>query len=107
MGSCLNLYHAGALRHAQVGLLMITYFRDVFDHEVRPSLLPAAIYKVSDRETLINPRCWITLTPNACNKHAQHPNLDMRIEENKGFRFYDSFAQTPPPQCNGMLRKNL
>ena len=51
MGSCLNLYHAGALRHAQVGLLMITYFRDGFDHEVRPSLLPAAIYKVSDRET--------------------------------------------------------
>ena len=26
----LNLYHAGALRHAQVGLLMINYFRDVF-----------------------------------------------------------------------------
>ena len=26
----LNLYHAGALTHAQVGLLMINYFRDVF-----------------------------------------------------------------------------
>ena len=62
----LNLYHAGALTHAQVGLLMINYFRDVFvfnftenklgdkgdlDYEVRPSLLPAAIYKVSDRGT--------------------------------------------------------
>ena len=62
----LNLYHAGALTHAQVGLLMINYFRDVFvfnftenklgdkgdfDHEERSSLLPAAIYKVGDRET--------------------------------------------------------
>ena len=117
----LNLYHAGALTHAQVGLLMINYFSDVFvnltenklgykgnfDHEVRSSLLPAPIYKVRDRETLINPQCWITLTPNACNKNAQHPNLDMRIEENRGFRFYDSFVQTPPPQCNGVLRKNL
>ena len=57
---------------------MINNFRDVFafnftekklgdkgdfDHEVRSSLLPAAIYKVSDTETLINPQCWITLTP--------------------------------------------
>ena len=117
----LNLYHAGALTHAQVGLLMINYFSDVFvnltenklgykfdfDHEVRSPLLPPPIYKVRDRETLINPQCWITLTPNACNRKVQHPNLDMRIEENRGFRFYDSFVQTPPPQCNGMLRKNL
>ena len=116
-----DLYHPGALTHAQVGLLMINYFSDVFvnltenklgykgdfDHEVRSPLLPAPIYKVRDRETLINPQCWITLTPNACNRHAQHPNLDMRIEENKGFRFYDSFVQKPPPQCNGMLRKDL
>ena len=116
-----DLYHPGALTHAQVALLMINYFSDVFvnltenklgykgdfDHEVRSSLLPAPIYKVRDRETLINPQCWITLTPNACNRHAQHPNLDMRIEENRGFRFYDSFVQKPPPQCNGMLRKDL
>lgn len=116
-----DLHHAGALTHAQVGLSMINYFLDVFvnltenklgykgdfDHEARFSLLPNPIYKVSDTETLINLQCWITLTPNAYNKHAQHPNLNMRIEENKGFRFYDSLVQKPPPQCNGMFRKDL
>ena len=115
-----DLAHVGALAHAQIGLMIINYIRDVFlkilenklsvfdekNYKVSSPFMPAPVYNASDRETLSNPQCWLTLTPNACHE-AQHPSLPIRIEKNKGFRFYDSFVDKPPLNCNGKFRKDL
>ena len=116
-----DLAHVGALTHAQVGLMIINYFRYVFDkitenkltflgdsdQKIAPLLMRAPIYNVSDKETLKNPQCWLTLTPDVCRRNAQHPSLDVRIEKYKGFRFYNAFVQKPPLNCNGKFRKDL